>query len=397
MEAKEWYGMIDFVFQNPAKIIFGRDALSHLGEEVLHYSNKVLLVYGGGSVKRNGLFTQVMEILNSHHVTVWELSGIVPNPRLSRVYEGIDICRRNEIGLVLALGGGSAIDTAKAIVNGVPYAGDVWDFYCGKAQPKEVLPLGTILTIPAAGSEMSYSCVITNENGMLKRGYNSITHVPKFSILNPEWSFSLPPYQTACGCVDIIAHMMERYFTHVEHVELTDRLITAGIKTVLNNSPTVMEKPDDYDARAEIMWAGALAHNTLLNTGRLGDWGSHKLEHELSATYDIAHGAGLAIIFPAWMKYATNQHPKKIVQFAVDIFDVPLDFGSKTEIALEGIRRLETFYQSLGMPIRLSEADIVDCDYTALVNRALPTEESVVGEYIKLHRQDMVEIYKLAE
>lgn len=389
--------MIDFVFQNPAKIIFGRDALSHLGEEALRYSDKVLLVYGGGSVKRIGLFDQVMKILNGNHIAVWELSGIVPNPRLSRVYEGIDICRREGIGLVLALGGGSAIDTAKAIANGVPYDGDVWDFFAGKAQPKTVLPLGTILTIPAAGSEMSYSCVITNENGMLKRGYNSLTHVPKFSILNPEWSFSLPPYQTASGCVDIMAHMMERYFTHVEHVELTDRLITAGMKTVLHNSPIVMAKPDDYDARAEVMWAGALAHNTLLNTGRLGDWGSHKLEHELSASYDIAHGAGLAIVLPAWMKYATKQYPKKIAQFAMDVLDVPANFGTETEVALEGIRRLEAFYQSLDMPIRLSEAGIVDCDYAALAKRALPAEQSVVGEYIKLYRQDMVAIYRLAE
>lgn len=389
--------MIDFIFQNPAKIIFGRDALSHLAEEVLHYSDKVLLVYGGGSVKHIGLFDQVMEILAQHQVQVWELSGIVPNPRLSRVYEGIDICRREGVGLVLALGGGSAIDTAKAIVNGVPYNGDVWDFYIGKAQPKAVLPLGTILTIPAAGSEMSYSSVITNENGMLKRGYNSITHVPKFSILNPEWSFSLPPYQTACGCVDIMAHMMERYFTHVEHVELTDRLITAGMKTVLHNAPIVMAKPDDYDARAEIMWTGALAHNTLLNTGRLGDWGSHKVEHELSASYDIAHGAGLAIVFPAWMKYATKQYPKKIAQFAMDVFDVPANFGTETEVALEGIRRLEAFYQSLAMPIRLSQAGITNCDYTALARRALATEETTTGEYIKLHRQDMVAIYQLAE
>ena len=389
--------MIDFVFQNSAKIIFGRDALSHLSEEALRYSDKVLLVYGGGSVKRIGLYDEVMGMLAQSGISVWELPGIVPNPRLSRVYEGIDLCRRHDIGLVLALGGGSAIDTAKAIANGVPYTGDVWDFYMGKCLPQEVLPLGTILTIPAAGSEMSYSSVITNENGMLKRGYNSITHVPKFSILNPEWSFTLPPYQTACGCVDIMAHMMERYFTRVEHVELTDRLIAAGMKTILHNAPIVMAKPNDYDARAEVMWTGALAHNTLLQTGRIGDWGSHKVEHELSASYDIAHGAGLSIVFPAWMKYAIRQYPKKIAQFATDVLDVPADFGTETEVALEGVRRLEVFYQSLGMPIRLSEAGIVGCDYAALAARALPTEQSTVGEYIKLYRQDMVEIYKLAE
>ncbi|MDD3214808.1 MAG: iron-containing alcohol dehydrogenase [Eubacteriales bacterium] len=389
--------MIDFIFQNPAKIIFGRDALSHLGEEALKYGDKALLVYGGGSVKRIGLYDQVMEILKQNGISVWELSGIVPNPRLSRVREGIDICRQENIGLVLALGGGSVIDTAKGIANGTPDSGDVWDFYLGKRLPKTVLPLGTILTIPAAGSEMSYSSVITNEDGMFKRGYNSVTNVPTFSILNPEWSFSLPPYQTACGCVDIMAHMMERYFTRVENVELTDRLITAGMKTMLHNAPIVMAEPENYDARAEVMWTGTLAHNTLLHTGRIGDWGSHKVEHELSAEYDIAHGAGLSIVFPAWMKYAIRQYPKKIAQFAVDVFDVPADFGTETEIALEGVKRLETFYKSLNMPTRLGEIGINGANYKALAARALPNAQSSVGAYITLFRKDIVEIYKLAE
>ncbi len=389
--------MIDFVFHNPAKIIFGRNALSHLGEEARRHGDKALLVYGGGSVKRIGLFDQVMAILTGNGIRVWELGGIVPNPRLGPVREGIAICRREGIGLVLALGGGSAIDTAKAIVNGVPYEGDVWDFYAGRATPKTALPLGTILTIPSAGSEMSYSCVITNEDGMLKRGYNSVTHVPTFSILNPEWSFSLPPYQTASGCVDIMAHMMERYFTRVEHVELTDRLIAAGMKTILRNAPIVMAKPDDYDARAEIMWTGTLAHNTLLQTGRIGDWGSHKLEHELSASFDIAHGAGLAIVFPAWMKHALKQYPAKLAQFATDIFDVPASFGDETAVALEGIRRLEAFNVSLGMPTRLSDVGLENADFAALAARALPTEQSAVGEYIKLYRQDFIDIYTLAK
>ncbi len=388
--------MIDFVFQNPAKIIFGRNALSQLGSEALRYGTRVLLVYGGGSVKRSGLFDQVMAALQAQNITVWELGGIVPNPRLSRVYEGIEICRREQVTLVLALGGGSAIDTAKGIANGVPYDGDVWDFYSAKATPKAVLPLGTILTIPAAGSEMSYSSVITNENGMLKRGYNSVTNVPAFSIMNPEWTFTLPPYQTACGCVDIMAHMMERYFTRVPHVELTDRLITAGIKTVLNNAPKVMAKPDDYDARAELMWTGALAHNTLLHTGRIGDWGSHKVEHELSASFDIAHGAGLAIVFPAWMRHATAQYPEKLAQFAMEVLDVPQSTGNQTDIALEGIRRLEAFYRSLGMPTRLRDIGLENADFEALANRALPNDEATVGEYIKLHRSDFVAIYQLA-
>jgi hypothetical protein len=279
----------------------------------------------------------------------------------------------------------------------VPYDGDVWDFNAGKALPKTALPLGVILTLPASGSEMSYSCVITNEDGMLKRGYNSLTNVPTFSLLNPEWSFSLPPYQTACGCVDIMSHMMERYFTRVEHVELTDRLIAAGIKTVLHNAPIVMARPDDYDARAEIMWTGALAHNTFLHTGRIGDWGSHKLEHELSASFDIAHGAGLAIVHPAWMKHAVKQYPKKLAQFAVDIFDVPADFGDETAVALEGVRRLEAFYRSLGMPTRLTDVGLENADFAALARRALPSEQSTVGEYIKLTRQDFIDIYTLAK
>jgi alcohol dehydrogenase len=389
--------MIDFIFQNPARIIFGRTALSHLGEEALRYGNKALLVYGGGSVKRIGLYDQVADILRENNIKVWELSGIVPNPRLARVREGIAACRREGVGLVLALGGGSVIDTAKGIVNGVPDDGDVWDFYAGRRTPRRALPLGVILTIPASGSEMSYSSVITNEDGMFKRGFNSLTNVPTFSIMNPEWSFTLPPYQTACGCVDIMAHMMERYFTRVPHVELTDRMLAAGMKTVLHNAPAVMANPTDYDARAELMWAGALAHNTLLNTGRFGDWGSHKVEHELSAEYDVAHGAGLAVVFPAWMRYAVRQYPGKIAQFAADVFDVPADFGGETEIALEGVRRLEDFSRSLGMPTRLREAGITDVDGVKLAARALPDENGSVGAYIELRRKDIEAILKLAE
>ena len=389
--------MIDFVFQNPAKMIFGRNALDHLGEEAAKYGKRALLVYGGGSVKRIGLFDRVMEILHGVGIQVWELAGIVPNPRLSRVREGIAICRKEGIGLVLALGGGSAIDTAKGIVNGVPDQGDAWDFYIGKRTPQQAIPLGVILTLPASGSEMSYSSVITNEDGMLKRGYNSLTNVPTFSILNPEWSFTLPPYQTACGCVDIISHMMERYFTLVDHVELTDRLIAAGIRTVLHNAPIVMAEPENYDARAEIMWTGALAHNTFLQTGRVGDWGSHKLEHELSAEYDIAHGAGLAIILPAWMRYAAQKAPKKLAQFATDVFDVPACLGNEQQVALEGVERLVAFFRSLNMPTNLREADITNCDYAALATRALPDAEATTGEYIRMRREDMVAIYRLAE
>lgn len=386
--------MIDFTFQNPAKIIFGKSALSHLGEEAKRYSDRVLLVYGGGSIKKIGLYDQVMSILKDAGIMVWELSGIVPNPLSSRVYEGIALCRANQIGLVLAVGGGSAIDTAKGIASGVCYDGDVWDFYMGKAMPKEVLPLGTVLTIPAAGSEMSYSSVITKEDGKIKCGFNAMTNVPKFSILNPEYTYTLPPYQTACGCVDILAHLMERYFTQVEHVSLTDALLEACMRTVIEQSKIVMDKPDDYDARAELMWTGSLAHNTLLQTGRIGDWASHRLDHELSALYDIAHGAGLAILFPAWLKYVLPHGTGKLKQFAVKVLAVPEDFGNDEAIAKEGIARLENFYRSLEMPLRLHEAGIGADRLEEMADRA--TRNGALGNFLPIHAKDALAIYQLA-
>ena len=389
--------MIDFTFQNPAKIIFGKTALSHLSEEAASYSKRVLLVYGGGSIKRMGLYDAVKTILSQDGFSVLELSGIVPNPVLSRVYEGIDICRKENVGLVLAVGGGSVIDTAKGICSGVKYAGDVWDFYAHTAESKEALPLGVLLTHAAAGSEMSYSSVITNENDMLKRGFNSLNNVPNFSLLNPEWTYTLPAYQTACGAADIMAHMMERYFTAVDHVELTDRMLTAGIKTVLHNTPLVLKTPDDYNARAEIMWAGALAHNSLLDTGRIGDWCTHRLSHEVTAVYGLAHGAALAVLFPAWMRYVTQHNPKKTTQFAIDVFDVDPAFGSETEIALEGIKGLEDAYHSFGIPVRLKEADIQNADFPLMIQKALPQEDSTLGAYITIDRKAAMEIFKLAE
>ena len=389
--------MIDFTFQNPAKIIFGKSALSHLREEAARYGRRVLLVYGGGSIKRMGLYGVVTDILSEGGFTVFELHGIVPNPVLSRVYEGIELCRKENVDLVLAVGGGSVIDTAKGIANGVKYSGDVWDFYAHTKVPETALSLGVLLTHAAAGSEMSYSSVITNEALGLKRGYNSLTNVPTFSLLNPEWTFTLPKYQTACGAADIMAHMMERYFTTVEHVELTDRMIAAGIQTVLNNTPKALKTPDDYDARAEIMWAGALAHNTLLDTGRIGDWTSHRLSHEVTYASGLAHGAALAVLFPAWMKFVTRQNPKKIAQFAIDVFGVDPASGSETDIALEGVKRMENAYRSFGLPVRLKDADIHHANLQAMVSKALPTEDSALGSYVTIDRAAAMEILRLAE
>ena len=389
--------MIDFVFHNPTKILFGRDALGHLAEEAKRYGTRVLLVYGGGSIKRTGLYDRVLEQLSQAGAQVWELGGVKPNPLLGLVREGIAICRENDIQLVLAVGGGSAIDTAKAIANGACYDGDVWDLFMKKGANDHVLPLGVVLTIPASGSEMSSSSVITREEDHCKAGRNTPFNFPKFSILNPEFAFTLPPFQRACGVVDIMAHMMERYFTQVEPCELTDRLIEGGLLTVMRNAPIVMENPTDYDAWAEITWAGALAHNTLLQTGRVGDWASHKIEHELSALYDIAHGAGLAIIFPAWMKYVLPRGgEKKLCQFATQVLGVPQDLGTPEAIAKEGIARLEAFYHSLGLTTTLHENGIGEENFSYMSQHVAQLLGGTVGEFVKLLPEDVMELYRLA-
>lgn len=389
--------MIDFVFQNPTKILFGRSALSHLGEEALRYGRRVLIVYGGGSIKRTGLYDRILAILKTQNAQVWELGGVKPNPRLDLVRQGIELCRREKIEWVLAVGGGSAIDTAKAVVNGACYEGDVWDLFTGRGENDEALPLGVVLTIPAAGSEMSASCVITREEDRCKVGRNTPLNFPRFSILNPEYAFTLPPYQAACGVVDIMAHMMERYFTRTEHVELIDGMTESALRTVMCNAPIVLAKPDEYDAWAEIMWAGALAHNTLLQTGRVTDWASHKMEHELSAVYDIAHGAGLAILFPAWMKYVLPRGGvKKLRQFAVQVMAVPENPGSGEEIAQEGIVRLERFYRSLGLATTLHENGIDEQNFDRMARHAVQLMGGPLGQLVKLDVEDVKAIYRLA-
>ena len=387
--------MIDFEFYNPTKIIFGRDALSHLIQEVPQYGRRILLVYGGGSIKRMGLYDRVMCILRSIDAQVWELGGVRPNPRLGLVRQGVEMCRAHDIELVLAVGGGSSIDTAKAIANGACYDGDVWDLFTGKGKNTRALPIGVVLTIPAAGSEMSNSSVITREEDLCKVGRKTPLNFPEFSILNPEFAFSLPAYQRACGIVDIMAHMMERYFTRVEHVELTDGLIESALRTVMDNALVLAGNPTDYDAWAEVMWAGSLAHNTLLQTGRIGDWASHKIEHELSAVYDIAHGAGLAIIFPAWMKYVlTRGGEEKLSQFARQVMKVTCDDDQAA--AEEGIARLEAFYHSLGLQTTLHEIGIGDEDFDRMAEHAAALMGGKVGEFVKLTADDIRAIYRLA-
>ena len=335
--------MENFVFVNPTRIIFGKDTENEVGKYAIKYSNKVLFHYGGESIKKSGLYDRVKKALEDENITVYELGGVKPNPRLSLVYEGIKICRENNIGLVLAVGGGSVIDSVKAIAMGTLYEKDVWDFFTGKAIVEKALPVGTILTIPAAGSEASTGCVITKEEGELKRAVNSEHIYPAFSILNPSLAYTLPPYQVACGASDILAHLMERYFTNTMHVELTDRLLEATMKTIINNIPKVLDNPKDYDAWAEVMWAGTIAHNNLLNTGRTGDWASHDIEHEISGIYDIAHGAGLAIVFPAWMKYVYKHDINRFAKWASNVWNIDYDFFDAEKTVLKGIESYELF------------------------------------------------------
>lgn len=389
--------MDNFIFQNPTKIIFGKGTESKAGEEALQYGKRVLLHYGGGSIKKTGLYDKITASFKKAGIEFFELPGVMPNPRLSLVYEGIRMCRENKIDLILAVGGGSTIDSAKAIAVGVPYDGDVWDFFTGKAVPEKAMPLATILTIPAAGSEASTASVITNENGWYKRAVNSELIYPRFSILNPELAFTLPKYQVSCGAADIIAHLMERYFTNTQNVELTDRLIEATLKTVINNMAAVLAQPDNYDAWAEIMWAGTVAHNNLLNTGRVGDWASHDIEHELSGIYDIAHGAGLAVVFPAWMKYVYKHDIRRFAQFAARVWNVDNSVWDPEKTALEGIRRLEGFFKSIGLPVTLKELSITDDRLEEMAEKCTNSDRSTIGNFIKLGKKDVFNIYKLAQ
>ncbi len=387
--------MNNFTFQSTTNIIFGRGNENTVGSEVRKYSKKVLLHYGGGSIKKSGLYDKVVKSLKEAGVDYVELGGVKPNPRLSLVYEGIDLCRKNDIDFILAVGGGSVIDSAKGIAVGVLYDGDVWDLYVKKGTADEALPVGTILTIPAAGSESSPSSVVTKEEGQLKRdiGYEFIR--PQFSILNPELCSTLPPYQVACGATDIMAHVMERYFTNTPNVEFTDRLSEATLVTMINNVPRVLKNLNDYDAFAEIMWAGTIAHNGLLGTGREEDWASHNIEHELSGIYDIAHGAGLAIVFPAWMKYVYKTNVSRFVQFAVRVWKVEQDFANPEKTVLEGIARMERFFKSIGLPVRLSDAGIGDDRFEEMAEKAVGT--GTLGSFVKLKKDDIVNIYKLAK
>ncbi|HHU37398.1 MAG TPA: iron-containing alcohol dehydrogenase [Treponema sp.] len=387
--------MDNFEFHNPTRIIFGKGVESQVGDEVAKYSKKVLIHYGGGSAIKSGLIDRVRISLKAAGVDFVELGGVQPNPRVALVREGIELCRKESISFILAVGGGSVIDSAKAIGVGVPASHDVWDFYEYIVEPQKMLDVGVVLTIPAAGSESSSSSVVSNEEKQLKRGLSNEIMRPRFAFMNPELTFTLPPYQTACGAADIMAHIMERYFTNTKNVEFTDRLCEAGLKTIINNVPQVLENPNDYDARAEVMWTGCVAHNDLFNTGREGDWGSHSIEHEISALFDVAHGAGLAVIFPAWMKYVYKHDVARFSQFAERVWGLEMDHFNPEKTALAGIYRTEAFFRSIGLPVRLSEMDVPVESIPEMAKKCTGT--GTTGNFIKLNTAAVTEIFNLAK
>ncbi|MDW8034286.1 MAG: iron-containing alcohol dehydrogenase [Nitrososphaerota archaeon] len=384
--------MKDFEFQCPTKIIFGRGVEKKVGDEVVKYSRRVLFHYGSGSIKRIGLYEKVIKSLKEAGVEFIELPGVKPNPRLSLVKKGIEVCRKEKIDFILAVGGGSVIDSAKAIAVGVTYDGDVWDFYTRKVEPKEALPIGVVLTIPGAGSEVSPSSVITNEEDWSKLSLTTELLRPRFAFMNPEVTFSVPPYQTACGVADIMAHVMERYFTNVRNTDLTDGLCEATLKTVIKNAPIVLREPDNYDARAEIMWASTIAHNDILETGRIADWASHIIEHEISGLYDVSHGAGLAVIFPSWMKYVYRNRIEKFIQFAVKVWNVDPDFENPEKTALEGIERLRSFFKQIGLPTTLRELGIPTDRLEYMASRCTKQGHLKIGNLVKLGKNDVLNI-----
>jgi len=385
----------NFEYCNKTKIIFGKGTEERVGSEAAQYAKRVLLHHSGGSTVRSGLIDRVKDSLKKAGVEWVELTGVLPNPRLSLVRKGIEIAKKENLELILAVGGGSAIDSAKAIAAGAVNDCDVWDFFERKKTADKALPVGTVVTIPAAGSESSISCVITNEEGPWKRGMNFQCIRPAFSIMNPELTYTLPPYQTACGITDMLAHIMERYFTKEPNVELTDELCEGAMRTIIRNARKIFSGGEkNYDARAEIMWAGALAHNGLLDTGRIGDWASHALDHELSALFDLAHGAGLAIIFPAWLRYNIKENTPRLARFAAKVWGVDGAFYDYEQAALEGVIRMENFFSSIGMPVRFADAKLDPARIPEMAKRVV--HFGPVGNYRKLDEKDAEAIYRLA-
>jgi alcohol dehydrogenase len=382
----------NFTYYNPTKLIFGKGQVQELKTEIPQYGKKVLLIYGGGSIKRNGLYDQVIHQLNEIGAEVHEFSGVEPNPRLSTVRKGIEICRKEGIEFLLAVGGGSVIDCTKAIAVGVKYDGDVWDFMSRKAVATDALPLGTVLTIAATGSEMNSGSVITNWETNEKYGWGSPAVFPKFSILDPVYTYSLPKDQTVYGMVDMMSHVFEHYFHHEPNTLTQDRWCESILKTVIETAPKLINDLENYDYRATIMLNGTLALNKMLNMGYNGDWATHNIEHAVSAVYDIPHGGGLAILFPNWMKHVLDENVDRFKQLAVRVFDVDPEGKSDREVALEGIDKLREFWNSIGAPSRLADYDIGEENLELMADKTVVFGE--FGRFKVLGKQDSLEILK---
>ena len=392
--------MKDFNFYAPTEVVFGKESEKQISQLIRKYGGtKVLLHYGGQSARRSGLLDEVKAQLTAANIPFTELGGVVPNPVLSKVYEGIDIVRRDSLDFILAIGGGSVIDSAKAIGYGVCYDGDVWDFYSGKAQAKTCMPIGCVLTIPAAGSEMSYGCVITNDKTQRKWSYNCDLGRMKFAVMNPLRTYTLPAYQTAAGVTDIMIHTMERYFSHHDDMLLTDAIAEALLRTVKECGEKVLHDPSNYQLRAQIMWGGSLAHNNLTECGTQKDFATHGLEHELSAMFGVTHGAGLAALWGSWARYVMHENITRFAQFAVNVLGVRNNFKDPEQTALEGVAAMEAFYHRIGMPASIPE----------LIGRALTEDELItladhcsrgktitIGNLKKLTYDDMLAIYRMA-
>ncbi len=391
--------MINFQYYSPTKFVFGRGTEEKAGELCAAYTKKVMIHYGGGSVKRSGLLDRVKASLKAAGVEYIELGGVQPNPRCEFSMEGVEMCKKEGVGLILAVGGGSVIDSAKfmAVQLCYPDVDAYEEFFINGKVPQKAYPVGCIPTIAAAGSEGSRSAAVSRDRDQLKRAANADCLRPAFSILNPELTFSCPPYQTAAGCVDIMSHILERYFTNTPDVDLTDGFCEAVLKTVIKHAPIVLADPTNYESRAQIQWAAALGHNDIAGVGRVQDWASHRIEHELSAKYDATHGAGLAAVTPAWMKYVYKVNVPRFVKYATDVWGLPNDPFNPEAVALAGIARTEEFFKSLGMPVKASEVGAKKEDYEFLAKHAQFNADGTLGNFKKLGVNDIIEIYKLAE
>ena len=392
--------MENFAYYTPTKVVFGKDEEKNVGKLAKDFgAKKVLIHYGGGSAVRSGLIDRIKTSLSEENIAFVELGGVKPNPRLSLIYEGIKLAKENGVDFILAVGGGSVIDSAKGIGYGVanPDIEDVWDLYIGKKKTQKCAPIGVVLTIAAAGSEMSSGSVVTKEDEQLKRSYGCDNARPKFAIMNPELTYTLPKYQIACGVVDIMMHTMERYFSPVGNLELTDKIAEGLLKTMIKYGKLSLENPTNYEARAEIMWASSLAHNGLTGCGGIGDWSTHQLEHDLGGVYDIAHGAGLAAVWGSWARYVYKENPKRFVQFAENVFGIE-KVGADEEMAIKGIEAMENFYKEIEMPISISETGInlSDEDVEMLAEKCSNNGTRYIGSFKKLFKEDMAKIYSMA-